>query len=202
MHPYTTDNDRTRFLYAWIAVLGIMCAYALYLLLKTTGLSDTLWFVDVPAVPGFMVLFYKLFDSKLWNKALSRKVGINCTPDFSGEWNGELRSSHDQFTKQTPVRLRVEQTASHISLVLSSDNSRSESCLAMIFTKSPDNGATIQYAYLNRPTNTAVRTMHTHEGTATLSLSEDGKTLTGNYYTGRDRENHGTLKLTKVTDAC
>lgn len=201
MHTYTTDNDRTTILYVWIALLSILSAYALYLSLKATGLSDSLWFLDIPSVPGFMFLYYKLFDSNLWNRSLSRKLGVNCTPDFSGDWSGEIHSSHDQFTKQTPVTLRIEQTASHISLVLTSEKSRSESCLAMIFTKSPDNGATIQYAYLNRPANTAVRSMHAHEGTATLSLSKDGESLTGSYYTGRDRENHGTLTLRKIDNA-
>lgn len=200
MHPYTTDNDRTTALFLWIAVLSILSAYLLYLFLKATSLSDTLWFLDIPSVPGFMVLFYKIFDNKLWNKPLAKTLGVNCTPDFSGEWRGELQTSHDKFTSATPITLQIEQTSSHISLVLTSAKSRSESCLAMIFTKSPDDEASIQYAYINRPINTAIRSMHTHEGTATLALSKDAESLTGNYYTGRDRENHGTLAIKRITN--
>lgn len=197
MHPYATDDDKTATLYGFIAVLSVISAYLLYLALKVTGLSDSLWFLDIPSVPGFSVLYYKLFDRKFWNKSLSKKVGLNVTPDFSGTWTGELQSSHDNFVAQTSVTLKIRQTGSHISLVLKTDHSESESCLAMIFTRS-STGAVIQYAYQNLPSNSAVDTMHAHEGTTKLVLSADGQSLAGNYYTGRDRENRGTLTLVRA----
>jgi hypothetical protein len=40
--------------------------------------------------------------------------------------------------------------------------------------------------------------MHAHRGTAVLKLSDDGKELSGEYYSGRDRQNYGTLLIAKV----
>ncbi len=199
MHPYATDSDHTPALYAWISLISIVSAYLLYIVLKATGLSDTLWFIDIPSVPGFIFIYYRLYDHKIWNKPIAKTAGVNSTPDLTGSWTGEIQSSHDAFTSNHAATLTIEQTASHISLVLTTERSRSESCLAMIFTKAPD-GATIQYAYENKPSNSAVATMHAHEGAATLTLSSTGDTLSlgGHYYTGRDRENQGTMTFTKV----
>ena len=54
----------------------------------------------------------------------------------------------------------------------------------------------LTYQYENEPNSNALVTMHAHEGTATLELGRDPKTLKGNYYSGRDRANRGTLVLT------
>lgn len=182
--------------------MSIVSAYLLFLFLKATGLSDALWFIDIPSVPGFIFIYYRLYDQKLWNKPIAKSAGLNSTPDLTGSWSGEIQSSHDAFTSNHTATLTIQQTASHISLVLATERSRSESCLAMIFTKAPD-GATIQYGYENKPSNSAVASMHAHEGAATLTLNSagDALTLSGQYYTGRDRENRGTMTFTKAPKA-
>ena len=50
--------------------------------------------------------------------------------------------------------------------------------------------------YVNTPRASAPATMHTHEGTAILHLSEPIR-LEGHYYTGRDRVTQGELRLQK-----
>ncbi len=57
----------------------------------------------------------------------------------------------------------------------------------------------LDYEYVNEPNAHAVEGMHMHRGTARLVLSEDGRVLEGEYYTGRDRKSHGTLRLEKQT---
>jgi phosphoribosylformylglycinamidine (FGAM) synthase-like enzyme len=142
-----------------------------------------------------MLIIYKLFDSYAWNTTKARAFGLSSAVDLSGIWKGEIQSSHDAFTGKTAATLTVKQTGSHISLVLETARSKSESCLAMIFSKATN--AVIQYAYKNTPSNSAIGSMHAHEGTAKLVLSTDGQTLTGDYYTGRDREKHGSLTFTR-----
>jgi hypothetical protein len=51
------------------------------------------------------------------------------------------------------------------------------------------------YEYTNDPSAKSVDTMHAHRGLAFLKLSIDGKILEGDYYTGRDRGNHGSMYL-------
>ena len=52
------------------------------------------------------------------------------------------------------------------------------------------------YDYLNEPNQDAVDTMHIHRGTGRLLLIDDR--LEGDYYTGRDRRNTGTIRLQRT----
>jgi predicted pore-forming effector associated with SMODS systems len=53
----------------------------------------------------------------------------------------------------------------------------------------------LYYDYVSKPGAYTVPLMQMHHGTGHLSLSSDGKTLTGEYYVGRDRVTYGTLEL-------
>jgi predicted pore-forming effector associated with SMODS systems len=57
----------------------------------------------------------------------------------------------------------------------------------------------VSYQYTNEPVVSARSTMHTHRGTATLVLKNGGLILEGEYYSGRDRQNIGTIRLEKET---
>jgi hypothetical protein len=50
------------------------------------------------------------------------------------------------------------------------------------------------YNYLNEPNPGTVETMHMHRWTARLVLTGTDR-LEGDYYTGRDRNNIGVIKL-------
>jgi hypothetical protein len=51
------------------------------------------------------------------------------------------------------------------------------------------------YEYINEPYAHAVGSMH--RGTARLRLTGDGEVLEGEYYTGRDRKCHRTLRVNR-----
>ncbi len=63
------------------------------------------------------------------------------------------------------------------------------------------NGIVLSYEYRNEPLPRAVETMHAHRGTCSLELSSDGETLNGDYYSGRDRREFGSIHLAKVMAA-
>ncbi len=191
MHQYTTDIEKTG-VYKWIAFISVFLAWVLSYLLKLIQI-EILWIVDAPSVVGFYGILYKLFDTRLW-----RWKVFNNIPDLSGQWQGKVSSTHDKFNNEHPASIIIKQTWSHISIILTTENSRSESCVLTISTKTPD-GAKIHYAYENKPRHNAVSTMKRHDGTANLILKEkDGKLiLEGDYYTGRDRKNHGILHFEK-----
>ena len=79
-------------------------------------------------------------------------------------------------------------------LVLKTPYSQSTSLIGAILTRDM---VVVSYEYLNEPLSEAVGSMHTHRGSARLTLSEDGMSLDGDYYTGRDRTNYGSLSLRK-----
>ena len=58
-------------------------------------------------------------------------------------------------------------------------------------------GPMLSYEYRNEPKPHAAATMHPHRGMTRLGLVSPGR-LEGEYYTGRDRQNYGTLSLEKV----
>ena len=40
--------------------------------------------------------------------------------------------------------------------------------------------------------------MSTHEGSTKLTYNKETDTLTGSYYSGRDRNNHGTIEVKRT----
>lgn len=58
--------------------------------------------------------------------------------------------------------------------------------------------AVLNYEYANEPRAHAIDGMHAHRGTARLRLNCESQVLEGEYYTGRDRKSHGTLRLERL----
>jgi hypothetical protein len=123
-------------------------------------------------------------------------------PDLNGTWNGELRSSYDDFQTMYPITLDIKQEWSEISVRLTRpEGSGSKSTTASILLRAGVHPQ-ITYTYQNNPNPDQVETMHAHDGTTILDieLGSVESTLDGTYYTGRDRKTYGTMKLTKVLD--
>ncbi len=61
----------------------------------------------------------------------------------------------------------------------------------------------LSYEYLNEPkAATSALTMHTHRGTARLTVAvvDNPRILDEEYYTGRDRQMYGSLRLERCFD--
>ncbi|VVJ21601.1 Uncharacterised protein [Amycolatopsis camponoti] len=179
-----------------MAVVAILLAW---LLGRGFQLSDTSppWWLDTPAVVGFYSLLWKVYDRLLWK---SRPFGkpVSDIPDYSGTWSGGIHSSF-RPDEPYPATLRIHQTSSRILIELATGQSQSYSRLAMIGA-APGPGHGLHYVYVNEPTQKNQEIRH-HEGSATLQLSQDGKTLAGNYFTDIDRGTAGALIFTKVKDS-
>ena len=55
----------------------------------------------------------------------------------------------------------------------------------------------LQYEYFSEPKGLATSTMQTHRGVCLMRLENgrEGRSLAGDYYTGRGRLTHGEIKL-------
>jgi hypothetical protein len=198
MHPYAVDSGERRLIPFLIAAASVLAAWLFYQILGTLAIVIPWWF-DAPAVMGFYGMFYTVFDRWLWRTPFMHKIRMVNIPDLNGKWTGFLASSYDEHRTRHSINVTVYQTWSRIQIVLQTERSNSHSLMASIRTENPA-GPELSYEYLNEPHADAKGTMHIHRGTNRLTLySDKGKTmLDGEYYTGRDRLNYGTLHLERL----
>jgi hypothetical protein len=140
-------------------------------------------------------MVYLAFDKRVWKLPLVRRVGLVKVPDLNGTWVGTVNSAGGERPYEHPVTMEIAQTWRNLCVRLRTDNSGSRSVIgAMITEESGD--AVLTYEYINEPGAHAADSMHMHRGTARLRLTSGGEILEGEYYTGRDRKSHGTLRVT------
>jgi len=197
MHPYATDSHERTNVIMGLAILSVALAWLLNRLLEMLQIVPS-WWINAPSALGFFGLLYKLFDKHLWSWSLLRKIGIVRVPDLSGQWEVEGKTSFDK-SSFTGYAL-IKQTWTTISIIFETDLSISKSLTASLLVEQPE-GVTLSYEYRNDPKPNASPTMHSHRGTTVLRL-KDASIMEGEYYTGRDRQNYGSLELRRIQGAC
>jgi hypothetical protein len=199
MHPYATDSEERRQVPLGLAVLAILSAYGLAWFLDYTQLEDKLWWLEIPSVAGFYAFYWWLFDRWVWRWRPLRTLHIIHVPDLSGHWRGTGESSYKDAqgnrTKFKVLDVEIRQTWTTMAVWYRLEKSRSHSLVGAL-TVHDGQYPSLSYEYINDPDPHAVTTMHVHPGMARLELVEATR-LEGEYYTGRDRQNYGTLHLVK-----
>lgn len=193
MHPYSLDTNEHKLVPLFLAITAICSAWLLSKLLIEFSLEVPWWF-DAPSVMGFYGLFYAIFDTYLWKIKLLSTLRLIKTPILSGEWHGTISSSFNGGSN-TNAKLTIKQNWASIQIVLTTENSTSCSLVASLALESAG-GAVLTYQYQNDPRAGADTSMQIHYGTARLILN--GNSLTGDYYSGRGRQNTGELSFTRV----
>jgi SMODS-associating 2TM, beta-strand rich effector domain len=196
MHAYATDARDRELVPALLAVVAVVGALVLYGTLGALKVSAP-WWLDAPSVMGFYGGLRALYDRWLWHLHVG-PLALSEIPALRGTWAGEVQSSFSDGLTPVPVVLVVRQTWSMLSVRLLAEHSASFSESATLNTAgSARDGLT--YAYLNEPETFSLATMHTHRGLALLKLAADGTRLEGDYFTGRDRQNIGAMRLQHVS---
>jgi hypothetical protein len=196
MHSYTTDSSGKKFVPLYIAALSVLAAWILNRVLGTMQFTFP-WWIGAPSVIGFYGVLYAIFDKRLWRWRILRTIGAVKVPVLNGIWNGCVVSSFDEHATKYDATLKISQNWTQISVILKTNYSKSSSLIAAIVTEDPG-GTVLSYEYLNEPMPNAKNTMHTHRGTARLTMQSNGKALEGEYYTGRDRQNFGILRFERT----
>jgi len=191
MHPYSiTSEERFRISFAF-AGIAIGLAWLLSLI---TGKTHPPFWLEVPGTATLYGLLLGVFRSYLWKWGWLHSASIVKVPDISGDWCGYVTSSFDDLAEKHPVRVRIQQNWTHLSVKLTADHSESESIVGSMVV---DGDTVLSYQYINMPKPGAKETMHAHSGTTVLKLSKQQLELSGEYYSGRDRANHGVIALTR-----
>ncbi len=189
MHSYSIDTKERKNTLLFLAIVSIVLTWSFYKILSNHQITLS-WWVESPSVLCFYGLFFWVFDKWLWK--FFRKIGLVKTPDLNGEWEGHLKSSFDEHSSETKATLRFFQTWTQIKIILITEHSLSHSETASIVMNTPE-GKYLSYQYINEPKSDSIETMSIHRGTTRLLFNEKDNTLTGEYYSGRDRQNFGSL---------
>jgi len=193
MHPYTTDSSERKLVPLLLVITSVIFAWLFNRVLGALQFTMP-WWIDAPSVVGFYGIFYTLFNKNLWRVPLLKKIGIIKIPNLNGTWSGYIASSFDEHVTKHNATIKISQSWAKISISLKTQYSKSKSLSATILTKN-QNATVITYEYLNEPLPYAETTMHIHRGTARLTLEPESKSLEGEYYSGRDRQNFGVLSF-------
>lgn len=193
MHPYSIDTQERRNVLLLLAVISIILAWGFYNLLNRYHFVLP-WWVESPSVLSFYGLLFIIFDGWVWK--FLRRINLIKTPGLAGEWSGYLKTSFDEHSSEIKATLRIFQTWTRIKILLTTEHSVSHSETASIVIDAPE-GKYLSYQYINEPKSDAVKTMSIHRGTARLLFNEKDNTLIGEYYSGRDRQNFGSLNFKK-----
>lgn len=211
MHTYSTDNEKRPTVYG---LLGFVA----YLFVLGIGWAMSLLASGLPAIAGGTISWgfafaalSALFSRFGWKTTIARWTGASRVPDCSGEWagyiktayggqidDGALHESNDPEAEMQRVAasLYIDQTWRKISVHLSTADSESDSTGATILTKE-GRWPSLTYQYANEPDVDTEDSMMSHDGTADLSLKQNGEqnVLEGFYYTGPSRENYGEMRF-------
>jgi hypothetical protein len=194
MHGYSIDSDERERVPLLVAVAALLLSYSIWLALQQFAI-ELPWWLSAPSVIGIYGGLSALFNQWLWRRPVVRRLLSLRTPNVAGVWTGTVTPAADGLEpKQITVTIR--QTWSKIGIGLESTDSQSRSMMGGVTTETPGRPEII-YEYLNEPKPGAADGMHAHRGLARLSIHAGLKELEGEYFTGRDRVTHGTIRLTR-----
>jgi hypothetical protein len=195
MHPYTTDTGQRSQLTISLVLGSSLVAILINAIVLNSeiDLSNYGWVLSPPTVFTIYGFFWTIFDKWVWR--LFSQIGMLDVPNLNGEWSGTLKTSYNKFENDILIKVFIKQSWSNISITLRTEKSSSRSITATIVTK---NGCFLTYDYVNEPKGHAQSTMTMHRGTASLELISKNE-LRGQYYTSRDRQNHGEIFLDRIS---
>ena len=198
-HTYSTDSGERQYITFVIAAAAIGATFIVSHFLDRHQIAFPWWASPPIDTMAFYGLFYGVFDRLIWKWPFIHRVRITRIPDLSGTWYGEVCPAETNGVSgglgvKRDITVRIKQTWTRLRIRGETPLSKSHSISGHLITADE---SSLSYEYLNEPTALAPSTMHAHRGTARLSIDGRGKTLEGEYYSGRDRQSIGTIRLTR-----
>lgn len=199
MHNYGTNLEERKLIPFLLAVLAVAGGILTSSVLGLFHIELPWWAPPIDTMTYYGVLYW-VFDRYLWRWKFLRSIGLVKIPIFSGTWSGRVipaeNSTAQALAATAEVTITVRQTWQSIAVLASTAQSRSRSISASVVIDAQD---TLSYEYQNEPLSSAPATMHVHRGTTRFILV-NASTLEGEYYSGRDRQNFGTISVQKVSE--
>lgn len=191
-------DNYTQFTWFILILIAISAGLA-YLLFEVSQVFGKLPFwIEIPSVSGVFTIIFVIFNRWLWKLPFFKWTGIIIADDLNGEWEGKVKSSYDDFKSDVYAKLIIEQSATKIKIFGQFNESKSVSIHENFGKSEIHNQVALFYFFRNQPEYDAKKTMAIHEGSAILTYNKTKDTLTGNYYSGRDRNNYGTIEVKRI----
>lgn len=195
---YATDSSERKYIPMVLASLAIAGAFVTFQLLKKLHIELS-WWAGPPDTMACYALFYWIFDRFVWKWRVVQWVGLTRVPNLAGKWVGEVQPATSQGVSVglgTPiaVTLTITQTWTNILVKAQTNQSRSHSLSGAVVV---GDGESLSYEYVNEPSASAPATMHAHRGFVRLMLNSSHTVLEGEYYSGRDRQTIGGIRVTR-----
>jgi hypothetical protein len=198
-HAYSTDSPERQYIPFFIASAAIAAAFVTFHLLDTYNIQLPWWASPPIDTMAFYGSFYWLFDRSIWKWKWIHRLQITRIPDLSGVWHGHVKPSQTDVSTglelNAAITISIRQTWTSLLLAGQTKLSKSRSLSGSLLT---EDECSMSYEYLNEPSPSAPSTMHVHRGTAILYFDKAGTMLNGEYYSGRDRQNIGTIQLARA----
>ncbi len=196
-HSYSTDSAERRYMPLFIAIAAIGATFAVFHFLDRHHVTVPWWATPPIDTMAFYGLFYELFDKWGWKCWPLHKLHIIRVPNLSGTWTGRVEPIETSGVSaglgvKTNLKIEIKQTWTTMLVLGDASLSKSQSVSGNLLTR---DGYTLSYEYLNEPKPSAPSTMHAHRGVARMMVDEKNSRLEGEYYSGRDRQNIGTIHL-------
>ncbi|SRR6266550_4236433 len=198
-HTYATDSGERKIVPFFLAAAAIGGAYLTFHLLKKYHIEMPWWaFLPIDTM-GMYGLLYAFFDRVAWKWRFTRWIGVTQIPDLSGTWYGQVQPAPTPgmsagLAAPIDITLSIKQSWTEILIGATTNQSRSHSLSgAIVVADDPS----LSYEYANEPLPSAATTMHAHRGIVRLMVNPSRSVLEGEYYSGRDRQNIGTIRVAR-----
>ena len=170
----------------WVAVVLFVIRCAISWSSIIAGITAYELFGYAGEAIGLAVILTVLYERKLW-----RYNPWETTPKLHAKYTGTFISTYDNIVREGT--LDIKQTLSTVSVVFSTNESKSRSLSASIDEIVGEKQLT--YCYINQPKSEFRHRSEIHYGTAMLTILENSR-LEGQYFT--DRKTLGDMVFTVV----
>lgn len=195
MHNYSIDSSER---ITVISVLGILGVYIANFI--NPCIKEFVGFITHLSPFLIFSILFSLYNFILW-KWIARIHFLNTTPNFNGNYKGNLKSSFNNYQVEYPTDVTVKQTWTQIVIKQKTKTSTSCSVNASISIKTKCD-PTIYYFYQNDPNIDSVDTMEMHYGSCEHVWDRKTNTFNAWYFSGRGRKNFGVIELKKEKKKC
>lgn len=193
MHSYDLEG-RTQSL-ARMAAITFLVVIGLDQLLVTFADDIPRW-IDVPSFAFFFGLLLVFVNHVAWRWTVFRRLLSISVLDFGGHWEGVVVSTDGEGdASEHPVSVTIQQTWLRIFIKLEAERSHSSSIVAA-WRGVGAADSELFYVYENHPHADTPTSVHPHRGTAVLRLAQEN--IEGHYYSGRDRQRFGDIRLQRA----
>jgi len=200
MHEYSIDVESKNILFCLavlsITISGVLTSW-LNKLIEAIPIVNSNFTISIAVISVFGMLYWG-FDKYIWKCKLLQKTNIIRTPDLNGVWEGKLQSSFDNFEKEFPATLTIEQTWSKIYIRGKFNDSSSISYTASLKVNKEDSIRLIYSYYNDKYQKSYNKNISNHRGYGSLEINNNK--MRGIYFNNpTNNKNHGYLNLSKCS---